>query len=113
MGRKKKVPTIDDFPEITEQMVKCAQGDQTAIRVIGEYVEATLGSKFGKLLEVYFRGKETEVVNRSKQDLTNASFYMGMISNIKEIQLDLEQFVLDKDKLNEPLNVDGGDNLES
>ena len=103
MGRKKKVPTIDDFPEITEQMVKCAQGDQTAIRVIGEYVEFILRGKFGKLLEVYFRGKETEVLNRSKQDLANAQFFLGMIGAVKEIQLDLEQFVLDKDKLNEPL----------
>ncbi len=103
MGRKKKVPTIDDFPEITEQMVKCAQGDQTAIRVIGDYVEFILRGKFGKLLEVYFRGKETEVLNRSKQDLANAQFFLGMIGAVKEIQLDLEQFVLDKDKLNEPI----------
>jgi len=103
MGRKKKVPTIDDFPEISEQMVKCAQGDQTAIRVIGEYVEVVLSGKFGKLLEIYFRGKESEIINRSKQDLSNSPFYLGMIGAIKEIQLDLEQFVLDKDKLNEPL----------
>lgn len=103
MGRKKKVPTIDDFPEISEQMVKCAQGDQTAIRVIGSYVESVLRGKFGKLLEIYFRGKETEVFNRSKQDLANSQFFLGMIGAVKEIQLDLEQFVLDKDKLNAPL----------
>lgn len=103
MGRKKKVPTVDDFPELSELMIKCGQGDQPAIRAIGEYVEAVLRGKFGKLLEIYFNGKELEVINRAKQDIANAQFFLGMVGAIKEIKTDLEQFVLDKDKLNAPL----------
>ncbi|MBP9838430.1 MAG: hypothetical protein KBC84_06925 [Proteobacteria bacterium] len=111
MGRKKKVPTVEDFPDLTELMVRCAMRDQHAITAVGVFVEGVLRGRFGKLLEIYFRGKESEIVSRGKSDLTHSQFYMGMVSAIKEIQLDLEQFVLDKDKLNEP--VIEGDNLQS
>lgn len=101
MGRKKKVPTVEDFPDLTELMVQCAMREPSSITAVGHFVEGVLKGRFGKLLEIYFRGKESEIVNRGKSDLTHSQFYMGMVSAIKEIQLDLEQFVLDKDKLNE------------
>jgi hypothetical protein len=106
MGRPKKVKTVDDYPEITELMVKCGQSDPQAIRAVGEYVENVLKSKFGKILEIYLRGKEVEIVNRAKQDLPQSPFYLGMIGAVKEVALDLEQFVLDKDKVLEPVKRD-------
>lgn len=106
MGRPKKVKTVEDYPEINELMIKCAQGDPVAIRATGEYVEHMLKSKFGKILELYFRGKETEIMNRAKQDLSQAPFYLGMLGAVKEFALDLEQFVLDKDKVLEPIKRD-------
>lgn len=106
MGRPKKFKTVDDYPEITELMVACGKGDPSAIRAVGEYVENVLKSKFGKILEIYLRGKETEVVNRAKNDLSQAPFYLGMIGAVKEVALDLEQFVLDKDKVLEPVKKD-------
>ena len=102
MGRPKKHKKIEDYPEITELMVKCSQGDPSAIRAVGEFVENVMTGKFGKILELYFRGKETEIVNRAKQDLSNSQFYLGMLDAVKEFSLDLEQFVLDKDKVLEP-----------
>lgn len=108
MGRPKKVKTIEDYPEIAELMVKCSQGDPAAIRAVGDYVEHTLRSKFGKVLEIYLRGKEMEIINRAKQDLTQAPVYLGMLSAVKEFALDLEQFVLDKDKILEPIKRDEG-----
>lgn len=106
MGRPKKVKTVDDYPEISEMMVACGKGDPSAIRAVGDYVEHTLRSKFGKVLEIYLRGKEMEIINRAKQDLVQAPVYLGMLSAVKEFALDLEQFVLDKDKVLEPVKRD-------
>ena len=113
MGRPKKFKTVDDYPEITELMVACGKGDATAIRAVGDYVEHTLRSKFGKVLEIYLRGKEMEIINRAKQDLTQAPVYLGMLSVVKEFALDLEQFVLDKDKVLEPVERDKGGEISS
>lgn len=106
MGRPKKVKTVDDYPEIAEMMVACGKGDPSAIRAVGDYVEHTLKSKFGKVLEIYLRGKEMEIINRAKQDLVQAPVYLGMLSAVKEFALDLEQFVLDKDKVLAPIEKD-------
>ncbi len=106
MGRPKKVKTVDDYPEISELMIKCGRGDVSAIRAVGDYVENVLKSKFGKILEIYLRGKETEILNRAKQDLNQGSFYLGMLGAVKEFALDLEQFVLDKEKVLEPVKKD-------
>lgn len=106
MGRPKKVKTVDDYPEITELMIKCGQQDPAAIRAVGDYVENVLKSKFGKILEIYLRGKETEILNRAKQDLAQSAFYLGMMGAVKEFALDLEQFVLDKDKVLAPVKRD-------
>jgi hypothetical protein len=103
MGRKKKVPTVEDFSDLNELMVLCATNNPDAIRAVGEYVEVIIRGRFGKLLEIYFRGKESELVNRAKLDLSQAKFYLGMISAVKEFQLDLEQFVLDKDRLDQEI----------
>lgn len=108
MGRKKKQPKIEDFPEVAELFVKCASREQGAITALGEYVEWVLKGKFGKVLEIYFRGKESEILSRAKQDLTNSQFYLGMLGAVKEFTLDLEQFVLDKDKVNAPLESENG-----
>lgn len=106
MGRPKKVKTVNDYPEVSELMIKCSQRDVAAIRAVGEYVENILKGKFGKILEIYLRGKETEIINRAKQDLPQSAFYLGMLGAIKEFALDLEQFVLDKDKVLEPVQQD-------
>ena len=109
MGRKKKIKPISEYPEIAELMMKCSKGDPSAICTLGEFVENTLTGKFGKILEIYFNGKETEIIGRSKQDLVNAPFYLGMISAVKEFALDLEQYVLDKEKAMAPREeVDDG-----
>ncbi len=113
MGRPKKVKTVEDYPEITELMVKCGTGDPTAIRAVGDYVENVLQSKFGKILEIYLRGKEVEVLNRAKQDLGNGSFFLGMLGAVKEFALDLEQFVLDKDKVLAPKESNEATEVES
>jgi hypothetical protein len=113
MGRPKKVKTVEDYPEVAEMMVKCAQGDPTAIRAVGDYVENVLKSKFGKVLELYFRGKEVEIINRAKQDLPQAPVYLGMLSAVKEFALDLEQFVLDKDKVLAPVERDAQEEIGS
>lgn len=113
MGRPKKVKTVNDYPEIAELMIKCSQQDPAAIRAVGDYVENVLKSKFGKILEIYLRGKETEVLNRAKQDLNQSAFYLGMLGAIKEFALDLEQFVLDKDKVLEPKESNEVNEVES
>lgn len=102
MGRPKKVKTIEDYPEVAEMMLKCAQCDPTAIRAVGDYVEQTLKGKFGKFLEIYLRGKEMEIMGRAKNDLNQSAFYLGMLGAVKEFALDFEQFVLDKDKVIAP-----------
>lgn len=108
MGRKKKYQKIEDFPEVEELFIKCGLGDIGAIHALGDYVEQVLKGKFGKVLEIYSRGKETEIINRSKQDLANAPFYLGMLGAVKEITTDLEQFVLDKDRVIAPKESDDG-----
>jgi hypothetical protein len=113
MGRPKKFKTIEDYPEVAEMMVACGKGDPSAIRAVGDYVEHTLRSKFGKVLEIYLRGKEMEIINRAKQDLTQAPVYLGMLSAVKEFAIDLEQFVLDKDKVLEPVERDKGGEISS
>ena len=113
MGRHKKVKTVDDYPEITELMIKCGRQDPAAIRAVGDYVENVLKSKFGKILEIYLRGKETEILNRAKQDLSQGSFYLGMLGAVKEFAIDLEQFVLDKDKVLAPRESNEENEVES
>lgn len=109
MGRPKKVKTIEDYPEVAEMMLKCAQGDPTAIRAVGDYVEQILKGKFGKFLEIYLRGKEMEIMGRAKSDLNQSSFYLGMLGAVKEFTIDFEQFVLDKDKVIAPIVKDDDD----
>lgn len=103
MGRPKKVKTIEDYPEVAEMMLKCAQGDSAAIRAVGDYVEQVLKGKFGKFLEIYLRGKEMEIMGRAKNDLEHSEFYLGMLGSVKEFSLDFEQFVFDKDKVLAPI----------
>lgn len=103
MGRPKKVKTIEDYPEVAEMMLKCAQGDPAAIRAVGDYVEQILRGKFGKFFEIYLRGKEMEIMGRAKNDLSHSEFYLGMLGAVKEFTTDFEQFVLDKDKVLAPV----------
>lgn len=114
MGRPKKIKTIEDYPEVSDMMLKCAQADPTAIRAVGDYVENVLRGKFGKFLEIYLRGKEMEIMGRAKLDLNQSAFYLGMLGAVKEFALDFEQFVLDKDKVLAPLvkDDDGEDILQ-
>lgn len=99
MGRRKKGTRVEDYGDISEMMVKCANGTPESVRALGDYIETMLKSRFGKILEIYLRGKEGEVLIRAKNDLGNSSFYLGMLGAVKEFWADLEQMVFDRDNL--------------
>jgi hypothetical protein len=95
-GRPKK--TANDSA-IEERIAGAGRGSIQEIVYLGELVENTLKGEFGAIIKCLTAGRVSEELNKSKDGKLSADRILGRLEMAESLWNDLEQFVLDKDRL--------------
>lgn len=107
MQKKVKLDEIKKKPskqekEIEERLAGASRNEASHIIYLGELVERTLRSEFGAVLKALTAGRIS--MELSTRDSTISSDRrIGRLEMANELWTDLEQYVIDKDKVQEAL----------
>lgn len=91
---------------IEERLTKCAKGESEHIIYVGEVVERTLKGEFGAIIKALTAGRTSRELAENRDGKMSADRILGRIEMAEILWNDLEQFVEDKDKALEPVNLE-------
>lgn len=88
---------------IEDRLTACSRQEKQEIIYIGELVEKTLKGEFGAVLKALTAGRVSQELQNAKSSGIPSDRILGRCEMAENLWNDLEQFVLDKDKLLQPL----------
>lgn len=88
---------------IEERLSACARHEAQHIIYVGELVERTLKGEFGAVLKALTAGRVSQELQAAKVSGISSDRVLGRLEMAENLWNDLEQFVLDKDKLQQPI----------
>ena len=113
MARKKKLSEVvekqKDTPislSIEERLAGCGRNEDQHIIYVGQLVERTLQSEFGAIIKALTAGRISTELGYSRQSTQSSERILGRLEMAENLWNDLEQFVIDKDKLIKPVSYD-------
>lgn len=115
MARKKKLEKIvgkqKETPiqlSIEDRLAGCGRNEPDHIIYVGQLVERVLQGEFGAIIKALTAGRISTELGQSRQSVTSSDRILGRLEMAENLWNDLEQFVLDKDKLIRPQSYDEG-----
>jgi hypothetical protein len=87
---------------IEDRLAGCGRNEVEHIIYVGELVEKAIKSEFGAILKALTAGRVSTELNANKSGSLSSDRVLGRIEMANNLWDDLEQFVLDKDKLQAP-----------
>ncbi len=103
---KKTKQSLQDI-SIEDRLIGCARGDGDHIIYVGQLVERVLKSEFGSVLKALTVGKVSNELKISKATKgADSDRILGRLEMADSLWDDLEQYVLDKEKLVQPVQVE-------
>jgi hypothetical protein len=116
MGRKKKslaevVKKQEDTPiqmSIEDRLTAASRNDPDAVIYVGQLVERVLRGEFGAIIKALTAGRISTELSQARGSMTTSDRILGRLEMAENLWNDLEQFVLDKDKLQKPESYDQG-----
>jgi len=114
MGRKRKVlaevvkKNVDSQVQLSIEDLIAAAGrnEPDAVIRLGQIVETTLKSQFGAIIKALTAGRISTELGGARASHTSSDRILGRLEMAENLWNDLEQFVLDKDKLSRPQGYD-------
>ena len=111
MGRPKKIVTHSSTKlkqsttdlAIEERLAACGRGESDHIIYIGMLVENLLKSETGAIIKALTAGRTSSEIRSNMSGKLSSERVLGRIEAYENLWNDLEQFVLDKDRLTEPI----------
>ncbi len=98
--------------DIEERLAGCSRNEANHIIYVGELVERVLRSEFGAVIKALTAGRvATELATRDAG--VSSDRRIGRLEMANDLWQDLEQFVLDKDKVQSDLIKSGEMSVES
>lgn len=88
---------------IEERLTKCSRNDPQEIIFVGELVERTLAGDFGAILKALTAGRTAMELDAQKVSGKSSDYHLGRLSMANDLWNDLEQYVHDKDKMQEEI----------
>lgn len=109
--KKSKLPKIPAKKskrdeEIEERLIGCSLNEKNDIIYVGQLVERVLKGEFGAILKALTAGRTAEELQLQKSSSKTSDYHLGRLSAFNDLWNDLEQFVHDKDKMQETLAKD-------
>lgn len=98
---------------IEERLAGCGRHETEHIIYVGELVERAIKGEFGAILKALTAGRVSTELNANKNGALSSDRILGRIEMANNLWDDLEQFVLDKDKLQAPMEVFDGQEVEA
>jgi hypothetical protein len=99
----KKSKDTHSSMQIEERLAGCGRHEAEHIIYVGELVERAIKGEFGAILKALTAGRVSTELNANKAGGLSSDRVLGRIEMANNLWDDLEQFVLDKDKLQSPL----------
>ena len=102
--KKLKTPTKKTPSQVAieEKLASCGRGELENIVFVGELVEKTLKSDFGAILKALTAGRISMELQSNKDGKLSSERLIGRLEMAEQLWNDLEQYVLDKDRLKTP-----------
>lgn len=91
---------------IEDRITRSSKGDTDSIVHIGEVVEKLLVGEAGAILKALTVGRISMELDSAKVSGKTSDFHLGRLSMANDLWNDLEQYVLDKDKVLAPKKDD-------
>lgn len=88
---------------IEERLAACGRGESEHIIYIGMLVENLLKSETGAIIKALTAGRTSSEILSNMSGKLSSDRVLGRIEAYENLWNDLEQFVLDKDRLQEPI----------
>lgn len=103
MKRKKVVktvqPTAQRVLDIEERIAACGRGEPSHIIYIGGVIEQALKGEVGAIIKALTAGRIAMELSNNKDGRISSDRLMGRLEMAQTLWSDLENYVLDKDKL--------------
>lgn len=84
---------------IEERLIGCSKKEASHIHYIGDLVERILQGEFGAVIKALTAGRISQELHSAKHSGLSSDRVLGRIEMAENLWNDLEQFVLDRDKL--------------
>lgn len=101
--KKKKTASEKHIEDV---LIGCSKHDKNDIIFLGNLVESTLKSEFGAVLKALTAGRVSEELMLQKSSHKSSDYHIGRLSAFNDLWGDLEQYVLDKEKLTQPIETE-------
>jgi len=93
---------------IEERITLCGKKDPESIQYVGLLVERALNGEIGEILKALTAGRISMELDSAKVSGKSSDWHLGRASMGNDLWYDLEQFVIDKDNLNRPIQHEDG-----
>ena len=91
---------------IEERLVGCGKKENDHVIYVGEVVERAIKGEIGAIIKALTAGRLSRELYENRNGKMSADRVLGRLEMCDLLWNDLEQFVLDKDKLLTPINLD-------
>lgn len=92
---------------IEDRLAGCGRNEPEHIKYVGYIVENMLKSEAGAIIKALTAGRISMELESAKTSEKTSDWHLGRASMGNDLWNDLEQFVLDKDKLQKPDEYEG------
>ena len=110
-SKRNKVTSID--VAIEERLAACGRREAVHIIYVGDLVERALKGEIGAVLKALMVGRTSREISDNRDGKLSADRILGRLEMVEILWCDLEQFVLDKDTMKEPVSKGTNDGVES